>query len=65
MRIAVAAPPTGGALKAVVAEGRLVRLRISEWEAAYSLGFAARCAGIAMAQQGILLKEQKYDRQLR
>lgn len=65
MRIVVAAPPTGGALKAVVAEGRLVRLRISEWEAAYSLGFAVCCAGIAMAQQGKLLKEQKYDRQLR
>lgn len=65
MRSAAAAPSTGGALKAVVAEGRLVRLRASKWEAAYSLGFSVRCAGTAMAQQGKLLKEQKYDRQLR
>lgn len=52
-------------LLAVVAEGRLVRLRASEWVAAYYRGLAVRGAGSAMAQQGKLLKEQKYDRQLR
>lgn len=44
---------------------RLVRLRTSEWVAAYYLGFAVRWTGAAMAQHGKLLKEQKYDRQLR
>lgn len=42
-----------------------MRLREDEGVAAYLRGFAVRGAGPAMAQQGKILKEQKYDRQLR
>lgn len=45
--------------------GRLVRLREAEWVAASLGGFAVRGPGAAMAQPGKILKEQKYDRQLR
>lgn len=48
-----------------VVEISIRHLREDEWVAAYFRGLAVRRAGAAMAQQGKILKEQKYDRQLR
>lgn len=65
VRSAVAAPPAGGAQEEAAAKGTQCACALEEAVAVLCRVSALLAALPAMAQPGKLLKEQKYDRQLR
>lgn len=66
MRSAVEVPPAGRERETARQRGAQCACALEEAVAVFGSGPAVlRGAGAAMAQPGKLLKEQKYDRQLR